>query len=166
MHDVFEDLLTANERYASSFSLGHLTAPADKGFALVTCIDSRIDPLAVLGLEVGDAKVLRNAGGRVNDETLRSLILATNLLNVDRVAVMHHTDCAMASSQEEIARRVGERLGIDAPDRDFEAIGEGDPDEVLRADVERIRSAPLVHPDTHVVGWRYDVRTGRISEVC
>lgn len=163
---MFDDLLAANERYASSFSLGHLTAPADKRFALVTCIDSRIDPLAMLGLEVGDAKVLRNAGGRVNDETLRSLILATNLLNVERVAVMHHTDCAMASSQEEIARRVGERLGIDPPDRDFAVIGDGDADAVLRADVEAVRSAPLVHPDARVVGWRYDVTTGRIAEVC
>lgn len=161
---MFEDLLAANERYASSFSHGHLKAPAVKRFALVTCIDSRIEPHAMLGLEVGEAKVLRNAGGRVNDDVLRSLVLATNLLDVDRVAVMHHTDCAGASSQEELARRVGERLGIDPPDRDFLAID--DPDATLRADVEAVRSDPLIRPEVTVAGWRYDVKTGRIAEIC
>ncbi|MBW3619890.1 MAG: carbonic anhydrase [Actinobacteria bacterium] len=161
---MFEDLLAANERYAATFDLGHLTAPARKRFALVTCIDSRIEPMAMLALEVGDAKVLRNAGGRVNDDVLRSLILATNLLDVDRVAVMHHTDCAGASSQEALAARVGERLGTAPPDRDFQAIG--DPDADLRADVEAVRSCPLVRDEVTVAGWRYDVATGRISEVC
>lgn len=161
---MFDDLLAANERYASSFTHGDLTAPARKRFALVTCIDSRIEPLAVLGLGIGDAKILRNAGGRVNEDVLRSLILATNLLDVDRVAVMHHTDCAGASSQEELARRVGEALGIDPPDRDFQAID--DPDATLAADVEAVRSCPLVPDAVTVAGWRYDVRTGRIAEVC
>lgn len=161
---MFDDLLAANERYAASFDLGHLTAPARKRFALVTCIDSRLDPLPMLGLGLGDAKVLRNAGGRVNDDVLRSLILATNLLDVDRVAVMHHTDCAGASSQETLARRVGERLGIDPPERDFAAIG--DPDATLAADVEAVRSCPLIRDDVTVAGWRYDVKTGRIAEVC
>lgn len=162
---MFDDLLAANERYAESFSHGHLTAPAAERFALVTCIDSRIEPLAMLGLGIGDAKLMRNAGGRVNDDVLRSLILATNLLDVDRVAVMHHTDCAGASSQEELARRVGEALGTDAPDTDFLAI-EGDPDAVLRADVERVRSCPLIRSDVEVAGWRYDVTTGRIAAIC
>lgn len=161
---MFDDLLTANERYAQSFDQGHLKAPAAKRFALVTCIDSRIDPSAMFELGLGDAKVLRNAGGRVNDDVLRSLILATNLLDVDRVAVMHHTDCAGASSQETLAGRVGEALGIDPPDVDFAAID--DPDGDLRADVEAIRSCSLVPDGVTVAGWRYDVTTGRIAEVC
>lgn len=161
---MFDDLLTANERYASSFDLGHLKAPADRRFGLVTCIDSRLMPAEILGLGIGEAKVLRNAGGRVTDDVLRSLILSTNLLDVDRVAVMHHTDCAVASSQETLAGRVGEALGIEPPDRDFAAIG--DPDETLRADVEAVRSCPLIPDGVTVVGWRYDVLTGRVEQVC
>lgn len=161
---MFDDLLAGNEDYARSFDLGHLTAPAAKRFAVVTCIDSRIEPLAIFGLGVGDAKIHRNVGGRVNDDVLRSLILATNLLDVDRVAVMHHTDCAGAASQETLAAQVGEALGIDPPDRDFAAIE--DPEAALRADVESVRSCLLLRDDVVVAGWRYDVHTGRIAEVC
>lgn len=162
---MFDDLLEANERYAQTFAYGELEAPAAKRFALVTCIDSRLEPLPMLGLVPGDAKIVRNAGGRVNDEVLRSLILATNLLDVERVAVMQHTRCAAASkSQEEFAAAISEATGRDVDGWDFQAID--DPDEVLRADVEKVRACPLVPDDVVVVGWRYDVRTGRIAEVC
>jgi carbonic anhydrase len=162
---MFDDLLAANQRYAQTFAYGELDAPAAKRFALVTCIDSRLEPLPMLGLVPGDAKIVRNAGGRVNDEALRSLVLATNLLDVDRVAVMQHTRCAVASkSQEEFAAAVSEAAGHDASGWDFQAIG--DQEEVLRADVEKVRACPLVPDRVTVAGWLYDVRTGRISEIC
>ena len=93
---MMDDLLEANRAYASGFSLAGIAPRAEKGFALVTCMDSRIEPLTMLGLAPGDAKILRNAGGRVTTDVLRSLILATSFLGVDRIAVMQHTDCALA----------------------------------------------------------------------
>src|SRR5262249_39058013 len=96
--DVFADLLDANRRYRDFVHTSALEGRALKGLAVVTCMDSRIDPLAMLGLERGDAKVIRNAGGRVTGDALRSLILATNLLGVNRICVIQHTGCAMAGS--------------------------------------------------------------------
>ena len=93
---MFDDLLRENKRYVSGFSLKGIPARAAKEFGLVTCMDSRIEPLAMLGLVPGDSKILRNAGGRVTSDVLRSLILATTFLGVRRIAVMHHTDCALA----------------------------------------------------------------------
>lgn len=95
---MFEELLAANHRYASGFSLQGIPGAAGKGFGLVTCMDSRIEPLVMLGLSPGDAKILRNAGGRVTSDVLRSLVLATTFLGVEFVAVMHHTDCAVGRS--------------------------------------------------------------------
>ena len=90
---MFDELLAANRRYASGFRLQGIPGAAAKGFGLVTCMDSRIEPLVMLGLSQGDAKILRNAGGRVTSDVLRSLVLATTFLGVEYVAVMHHTDC-------------------------------------------------------------------------
>ena len=97
---VFEDLLAANKRYASRFHDPGVPGAAARELAVLTCIDSRIDPLAMLGLKPGDAKIIRNAGARVTDDSLRSLILAVNLLNAKRVMVVQHTDCAMANSDD------------------------------------------------------------------
>src|SRR5580704_10612547 len=97
---MFDDLLRENQRYAAHFGLAGVPARAAKAFALVTCMDSRIEPLAMLGLRPGDAKILRNAGGRVSTDVLRSLILATSFLGVHRIAVMQHTDCALADRSD------------------------------------------------------------------
>lgn len=158
---TFDDLLEANARFASGFELAGLDGQAARGLAVVTCIDSRIDPLPMLGLSPGDAKILRNAGGRVTDDVLRSLVLAIHLLNVRRVAVVHHTDCAMVASNEEIAWRVSEASGGDVSGWDFCAIS--DPAGDLAADVARVRTCPLVPGSVHVAGWRYDVATGRVT---
>src|SRR5690349_12872769 len=113
---MFEDLLAANRRYASKFHDPGVSGKAARHLAVLTCIDSRIDPLAMLGLIPGDAKIIRNAGARVTDDALRSLVLAVNLLDVDRICVVQHTDCAMArSSDDEIREKIG------AGD-DFEAL--------------------------------------------
>jgi carbonic anhydrase len=109
---MFDDLLGANQTYASHFALAGVPAQAAKGFALVTCMDSRIEPLAMLGLVPGDAKILRNAGGRATVDVVRSLVLATTFLGVRRVAVMHHTGCALAGQSDE-----GVREGVSAAGR-------------------------------------------------
>jgi carbonic anhydrase len=162
MRVMFDDLLTANQDYQRNFALGELTAPARRGLAVVTCIDSRIEPLAMLGLEPGDAKILRNAGARVTSDVLRSLVLAVNFLEVSRICLVQHTDCAMAkSSDDEFRAQLGER-GLDASACEFHAIGE--PDETLRHDVALIRDNPLM-PGIVVAGFRYDVRTGALHPV-
>src|ERR1039457_1641858 len=101
---MFDDMLEANRHYAADFSLAGIPARAAKEFALVTCMDSRIEPLAMLGLGPGDAKIVRNAGGRVTSDVLRSLILATRFLGVRRIAIMQHTDCALAHRSDEDIR--------------------------------------------------------------
>jgi carbonic anhydrase len=161
---MFDDLIDMNRRYAAGFSLQGLPARARKEFALVTCMDSRIEPLAMLGLVPGDAKILRNAGGRVTEDTLRSLILATNLLAIRRIAVMQHTECALAHQSEDAIRA---SLPVDpvprTPAPNFLAMP--DPDDALAGDVDRVRRCGLLPPDVEVEGWRYSVATGLIDRV-
>src|SRR5436190_6741760 len=97
----FDDVLVSNAEYSKTFADAGTPGRAARGLAVVTCMDSRIDPLTMLGLEKGDAKILRNAGGRVTDDVLRTLVLATHLLGVDRVMVVEHTDCKMASATDD-----------------------------------------------------------------
>lgn len=134
MLSTFEDLLDANAQYARSFTLGALEAVAARGLAIVTCFDSRIEPLAMLGLAPGDAKILRVAGGRVDDSVIESLHLATTRLGVDRIAIVQHTECAAPS------------VGPDT----------------LDIDVARVR-AELDVPAERVAGFVYDVRSGRLT---
>jgi carbonic anhydrase len=98
--DQFADILSANTQFVDGFQHSELTGTARKGLAIVTCMDSRISPLAVVGMQAGDAKILRNAGARVTDDVLRTLVLASYLLGVNRVLVMPHTDCRMAIADE------------------------------------------------------------------
>ncbi len=160
---MFDDLLQANAAYAENFGLGHLKPEARRTLALLTCMDSRIEPLAMLGLQPGDAKIVRNAGGRATDDALRSLVLASNLLGVTRIAVMHHTGCAMISTNDAIATKVGDALGVPSPDWDFHPID--DPVLTLRADVAAVRACPLIPATTTVTGWVYDTSTGEIAVV-
>jgi carbonic anhydrase len=161
---MMEDLLGANRAYVSSFGLAGIPARADKRFALVTCMDSRIEPLTMLGLAPGDAKILRNAGGRVTEDVLRSLILATNLLGVDRIAVMQHTDCALANRDDDALRS---RLPDESRDgaADWAFLAMPDPDAALSHDVALVRACPLLPAGTHVEGWRYHVETGVVEPV-
>ncbi|MEO7803356.1 MAG: carbonic anhydrase [Actinomycetota bacterium] len=161
---MFDDLIEANLSYSESFQLRGLAARAARGLAVVTCIDSRIEPLKMLGLRPGDAKVLRNAGARVTEDVLRSLVLAVNLLGVERVCVVQHTECRMSqSSNEEVVATIGQLRGVDASDWDFLVID--DQDQVLASDVERIRACPLLPSDLAVAGFVYDVETGLLRRV-
>jgi carbonic anhydrase len=153
----FDDLLTANRAYVDSFALGGLAPRAAKGVCIVTCMDTRIDPLGMLGLRPGDAKILRNAGGRVTDDVLRSLALAVALLGVTRVAVIEHTQCAMIGATNDALRAA---VGEGAREWDFLPIA--DQAATLAADVERVRSSPLLPGDLEVAGFVYDVDTGRL----
>ena len=161
---MFDDLLDANQRYQAEFHDSGVLGKAAKGLAVLTCIDSRIDPLAMLGLRAGDAKIIRNAGARVTDDALRSLILAANLLDVTRVCVVHHTDCAMVgSTEDEMRARIGELRDSDATGWEFLTM----PDQVetLRRDLERIASCPLLPPDLEVGAFIFDVHTGALVAV-
>jgi len=159
---VFDDLLEANRRYQSGFHEAGVDGRAARGLAVVTCIDSRIDPLAVFGLRTGDAKILRNAGARITDDVLRSLVLAVNLLDVHRIAVVQHTDCAViGSTDDELRARVADARGADASGWEFLAGRDGPA--ILRADVERIRNCKLLPADLEVGGFVFDVRTGALT---
>lgn len=163
-HDAdFTDLLEANRAFADDFSLGGLDGIAQAGVAIVTCMDSRIDPLGMLGLKPGDAKIFRNPGGRVTAAALEALVLGVHLLNVKRVLVIPHTRCAMTSSTEvELRQKVGESAGQDASWQGFHVVT--DQLDSLRQDVAAVRSHPLIADRASVGGFVYDVDTGLISQ--
>ncbi|PSL00675.1 carbonic anhydrase [Murinocardiopsis flavida] len=160
---AFDDFFAANADYVRSFRLAGLEAVAARGLALVTCMDSRIEPLDVLGIRPGDAKILRNAGARVTDDTLRTLVLAVYLLGVDRVLVMPHTRCKMASVADdaEVHDTIAANYGVDTRSLDFHT--DNDQLGALRHDLERIRHHPLLPPDLAVTGGVYDVDTGKLT---
>lgn len=158
----FDDLLAANREYADRFDLGGFDGIAHAGVAIVTCMDSRIDPLAMVGLRPGDAKIFRNPGGRVTDAAMEALVLGVHLLGVRRVLVVPHTRCAMASSTEsELQARVTDSAGVDATWQGFGVVT--DQLEALRQDVAKVRAHPLVPDRVAVGGFLYDVDTGLLQ---
>ncbi|HEX7459401.1 MAG TPA: carbonic anhydrase, partial [Acidimicrobiales bacterium] len=135
---MLDEFLDANAAYADTFTLRGIPPVAARGFALVTCMDSRIEPLTMLGLRPGDAKILRNAGGRVTPDVLRSLVLATRFLGVTDIAVMQHTNCALADqTDDEVRRRLGDEgtTGVES----WEFLAMPDPDGALQADVALVK---------------------------
>ncbi len=160
----FDDLIEANQRFAESFTLSGFDGIARAGVAIVTCMDSRIDPLGMLGLHPGDAKIFRNPGGRVTESGLEALVLGVHLLNVNRVLVIPHTRCAMASStEEELREKVGASAGRDAHWQFFHVVR--DQEEALRQDVAMVRSHPLIPAEVLVGGFMYDVDSGLLRRV-
>jgi carbonic anhydrase len=158
----FSDLFEANAEFVKTFKSQELTGEARKGLAIITCMDSRIDPLRIVGMQPGDAKILRNAGARVTEDVLRTLVLATYLLNVNRVLVMPHTDCRMASgTEDEIHAAIKERSGVDT--RGIEIRTVKDQVAALNADLVRIKSFPLLPKDLSVTGGIYDVKSGKLN---
>ncbi len=158
----FDDLLAANDAFAARFTLGGFDGIAHRGVAVVTCMDSRIDPLGMLGLSPGDAKIFRNPGGRVTAAALEALVLGVHLLNVQRILVVPHTSCAMTKYTEtELREIIGEKAGSDASWQGFHVIH--DQEAALKADVMAIRAHPLI-PDTIAVGgFLYDVDSGKLD---
>jgi carbonic anhydrase len=160
----FDDLLAANRAYAETFEYAGFDGVAHAGVAIVTCMDSRIDPLRMIGLAPGDAKILRNPGGRVTDQALVALVLGVTLLKVDRVLIIEHTRCAMASaSEEELRRRVGDEAGTDASWMSLGVID--DQVAAIRDDVAKVKAHPLIGDHVAVGGFIYDVDTGLLNPV-
>ena len=159
---IFGDLIAANSEYVDSFKYSELTGSAARGLAIVTCMDSRINPLSVVGMRSGDAKILRNAGARVTEDVLRTLVLATYLLNVDRILVMPHTDCRMAQSEESsIHELIDSKYGVDTRSLEFRVTK--DQETALKTDITRVRAYPLIRKGVSVAGAIYDVKTGKID---
>lgn len=158
----FDECIQANERYAATFTKGDLPMPPGRKIAVVVCMDARLDPAKFLGLEEGDAHVIRNAGGRAAD-AIRSLIISQQLLGTREIAVIHHTDCGMLTfTEEQLHQKLHDELHVHA---EIEFLPFTDIEQSVRDDVEIIRTSPLLIPDVPVRGYVYDVRTGRLHEV-
>jgi carbonic anhydrase len=160
---VSDELLQANTEYAKSFDRGDLPMPPARRLAVVTCMDARIIPSRQLGLEEGDAHVIRNAGGRARD-ALRSLVISQRLLGTNEIAVIHHTDCGMLTfTNPDLHAKVKQDLDADSSGIDF--LPFSDVEESVREDVAFLLSSPLIPGDVLIRGFVYDVRTGKLNEV-
>jgi len=183
MATVREELLSANERYSSAFGdKGRLAMPPARHFAILTCMDARLDPAGYAGLREGDAHVIRNAGGRVTDDAIRSLVISHKLLGTNEWFVVHHTDCGMETFTDRVMRDLLER-SLDTAVLDGGAwrdVGKGpgssegefidwltidDHERSLLRDVRRLRSHALVPRSIPIYGYLFDVKTGRLAEV-
>ena len=164
MSDAFDDVLAGNAQFVAHVDPPKVSGRAAKGLAVVTCMDSRIDPLALLGMQAGDVKILRNAGARVTDDVLRTLVLAVHLLGVHRILVIPHTNCKMASgTEEEIHAALYEATGMDT--RALSIRTTVDQRAALAEDLVRIRALPYLPASITVAGAVYDVFTGRLEFV-
>jgi carbonic anhydrase len=182
MSDIEGEVLAANQRYAGTFDKGDLALPPARRFAILTCMDARLDPAKFAGLAEGDAHVIRNAGGRASDDAIRSLVISYKLLGTREWFVIHHTDCGMALFTDEVMRDLLARSLETAevgPDG-WKDVGTGpgsqeaefidwltfkDAAEAVVVDVRRIRHHPLVPGRIPIHGYVYDVRSGRLIEV-
>lgn len=159
-----DTLLAANEVYADSFSQGHLPMPPARRLAVVTCMDARLDPARFLGLEPGDAHVIRNAGGLVTDDAIRSLVISHSLLGTQEVAVIAHTDCGMLTfTNDDLRDRLRAEGYADASDIDFRPFPELQ--ESVRESMRAVRESPFLPDSLELSGWIYDVHDGRLAEV-
>ena len=161
---IVQEFLKANDAYASTFEEGHLPMPPARRVVVLTCMDARLHPARFLGLELGDAHVIRNAGGRASEDALRSLVISQQLLGTNTVVVIHHTDCGMLTfSNEDLRTKVRQELGANADHIDF--LPFKDLEQSVRDDVATIKNSPLIPKDIEVSGFIYDVRSGRLLPV-
>jgi carbonic anhydrase len=161
---VRDECLAANERYAASFDLGGLALPPARQLAVVVCMDARLMPDQFLGLATGDAHVIRNAGGLVTDDALRSLILSHNLLGTSDIFVINHTGCGMLLfDDDQVRQEVAKATGQDAGGLHFYTFK--DPEANVRAQVQKIKSSPFISDQVNVSGFVYQVEDGRLRQV-
>lgn len=182
MSKIHNEVLLANREYASEFTKGDLAMPPARQFAILTCMDARLDPAKYAGLSEGDAHVIRNAGGRASDDAIRSLVISYKLLGTKEWFVIHHTDCGMETFNDEIMRGLLasslKTASVDASGWHDCCEGPGskegnhiawltikDQAESVLEDVVRIKSHPLVPGEIPVYGYIYDVKSGRLLEV-
>lgn len=161
---AIDAIRTANDGYAALFTKGELPMPPRRRFAVLTCMDARIDPAKALGLEEGDAHVIRNAGGIASDDALRSVVISHTLLGTQEVLVIGHTDCGMLTfDNDQLREQLREQRGVDASHIDFQPFP--DVHRRVAASVRRLRESPLLPTDYGVNGYVYDVQTGRLEDV-
>ncbi len=160
---VTDELLENNEAYAGSFEKGDLPLPPARGVAVVACMDARLDVHKILGLEEGDAHVIRNAGGVITDDEIRSLTISQRLLGTREIVLIHHTDCGMLTfSDDELKAQIHEEVGV-KPHFSMESFS--DLEEDVRQSIARIKASPFVPHKESVRGFIYEVETGRLREV-
>ena len=160
----YEEFLTANQEYAQAFDKGALPMPPARHVAVVTCMDARLHPEKFLGLDVGDAHVIRNAGGRASEDAIRSLVISERLLGTTEIVVIHHTDCGMVTfTNQQLADKIKQDLGVDVKGRDF--LPFTDLEQSVRDDVATLRQSPLIPQNISIAGAIYDVRSGKLQEV-
>ncbi|MGI8912010.1 MAG: beta-class carbonic anhydrase [Rubrobacteraceae bacterium] len=160
---VTDDLLRNNAAYAESFDKGDLPLPPGKGVAVIACMDARLNVYGMLGLEEGDAHVIRNAGGVVTDDEIRSLAISQRLLGTREIILIHHTDCGMLTfSDDEVKQQIQDDVGV-KPEFALESFS--DLDEDVRQSIRRIQNSPFVPNKDSVRGFVYEVETGRLREV-
>jgi carbonic anhydrase len=160
---VTDDLVRNNESYAGSFKKGNLPLPPAKHVAVLACMDARLDVHKILGLEEGDAHVIRNAGGVATDDAIRSLTISQRLLGTTEIILIHHTDCGMLTFKDDgVKGQIEKETGI-RPAFALEAFSDLDDD--VRQSIARIKASPFVPHKDKIRGFVYDVRTGRLDEV-
>ena len=161
---VVQEFLEANEGYARTFQKGHLPMPPARHVAVLTCMDARLDPARLLGLEEGDAHAIRNAGGRASEDAIRSLVISEQLLGTNTVVVIHHTDCGMLTfSNDDLRTKVKQELKADADHIDF--LPFKDLEQSVRDDVATLKASPLIPKNVDISGYIYDVKSGRLLPV-
>ena len=159
-----DECVAANERYAASFNLGGLPMPPGKKLAVVVCMDARLMPDRFLGLDTGDAHVIRNAGGIVTDDALRSLIISHRLLGTNEFFVINHTDCGMLTFEDDqLRQKLKDETGTDATGMQFYAFK--NLEQNVQAQVQKIKSSPFLPADIPVHGFIYQVEDGRLRQV-
>jgi len=161
---ITDEFVAANQEFAEGFDKGDLPMPPARHAAAVVCMDARLDPAKFLGLDIGDAHVIRNAGGRASDDAIRSLIISSRLLGTNEFLVIHHTDCGMLTfTNDGLRQKLVDETGSDASDVDF--LPFSDLEQSVRDDVQRIKESPHLSDDIPVRGFIYDVSTGRLQEI-
>ena len=160
---TIDELVDNAKSYASNFDRGELALPPAKRVAIVACMDARLNPYGLLGLEEGDAHVIRNAGGVVTDDEIRSLAISQRLLGTEEVMLIHHTDCGMLTfGDDDFRRQLQDDTGIKA---EWAAETFSDLDEDVRQSIARIKASPFIPRKDQVRGFVYDVHSGELREV-